>query len=189
MSHFIFTSFKLVYLKFQHRIFSRTKSRQKPGIRRIHTHTLGGSYNAWAVLFCFQSLQDENGFSLPRGPLFMSPLSFTPAVMEALTDPSSTKSTTLRQLIDLFDRKQVQLNLSLMTTVWRSLRLYSGDLNSDLVRYLNGPKQFVCWMVCYSSHVLNSELIVCYSNGKKFGNQIAFGYQTFYHSWQVRTVR
>ena len=33
-------------------------------------------------------------------------------------------------------------------------------------------------MVCYSSHVLNSELIVCYSNGKKFGNQMSFGYQT-----------
>ena len=33
-------------------------------------------------------------------------------------------------------------------------------------------------MVHYSSHVLNSELIVCYSNDKKFGNQMAFGYQS-----------
>ena len=36
-------------------------------------------------------------------------------------------------------------------------------------------------MISYSSHVLNSELIVCYLNGKKFGNWMAFGYQTFYH--------
>ena len=47
--------------------------------------------------------------------------------------------------------------------------------------YSNGPKQFVRWMVCYLSHVLNSELIVCYSIGKKFGNQMPFGFQTFYH--------
>ena len=36
-------------------------------------------------------------------------------------------------------------------------------------------------MVRYSRHVLKSKLIVCYSNAKKLGNQMAFGYQTFYH--------
>ena len=50
------------------------------------------------------------------------------------------------------------------------------DLNSKLIRYSNGPKQFVHQMVRYSSHVSRIELIVCYSNGKKFGNQIAFGH-------------
>ena len=60
------------------------------------------------------------------------------------------------------------------------LIMYSGDLISKIVWYSNGPKQLVCQMVCYSSHVLNSELIVHYSNGKKFDNRIAFGYQTFY---------
>ena len=54
-------------------------------------------------------------------------------------------------------------------------------LNSKLVWYANGPKQFVHQMPRYLSHVLNSELIVRYSNGKKFGNQMAFGDQTFYH--------
>ena len=39
---------------------------------------------------------------------------------------------------------------------------YSGDLNIELVWYSNGPKQFVHLMVCYSSHVLNSKLIVCF---------------------------
>ena len=29
---------------------------------------------------------------------------------------------------------------------------YSGDLNSELVRYSNGPKQFSCQMVRYSGH-------------------------------------
>jgi phosphatidate phosphatase PAH1 len=74
-------------------------------------------------MFCFQSLQDQNGFSLPRGPLFMSPLSFTPAVMEALTDPSSTKSTTLRQLIDLFDRKQVHYTLIITCSYFKKYDL------------------------------------------------------------------
>ena len=45
---------------------------------------------------------------------------------------------------------------------------YSGDLNSELVRYLNGPKQFARRMVCYSSHDLNSELIVRYSGHRVF---------------------
>ena len=39
----------------------------------------------------------------------MSPLSFTPAVVEAVRDPSPTKAATIKQLIDLFDRKQVRL--------------------------------------------------------------------------------
>ena len=59
--------------------------------------------------------------------------------------------------------------------------LYSGDLNSKLVWYKNGPKQFVHQMVGFTSHVLNSKLIVRYLNGKKFGNQMAFGELTFYH--------
>ena len=58
--------------------------------------------------------------------------------------------------------------------VW-TLSKYSGNLNSKLVQHSNGPKQFVHRMVHYSSQVLNYELIVCNSNGKKFGNR------TFYH--------
>ena len=50
-------------------------------------------------------------------------------------------------------------------------RLYSGDLNRELVWYSNGSKQFVPQLVRYSSHVLNMELIVCYSNGKNFSTE------------------
>ena len=53
----------------------------------------------------------------------------------------------------------------------------SGDLNSKLVWYLIDSKQFVHRMVSYSSHVLKAG----YLNGEKFGNQMAFVYQTFYH--------
>ena len=59
--------------------------------------------------------------------------------------------------------------------------MYSGDLNSELVKYSNGPEQFVHRMVRCSSHVLKSELKVCNSNGTKFVNRMAFGYQAFYH--------
>ncbi len=55
----------------------------------------------------FQTLQDRQGFSLPRGPLFMSPLPFARSVVEAVTDPSATKASTLRDILDLFDKKQV----------------------------------------------------------------------------------
>ena len=55
--------------------------------------------------------------------------------------------------------------------------IYSGDLNSKFIWYLNGQKQFIPWMVCYSSHVLNSKLIVHYLNSTKSGNWMAFGCQ------------
>ena len=45
-------------------------------------------------------------------------------------------------------------------------RKYSGDLNCELVWYSNGLKQFVRQMICYSSHALNSKLMVSYSIGK-----------------------
>ena len=38
------------------------------------------------------------------------------------------------------------------------MRCYSAELNYELVRYSNGPKQFVCQMVHYSSHVLIKKL-------------------------------
>ena len=34
-------------------------------------------------------------------------------------------------------------------------------------------------MVCFSSHVLNTELIVCYSNGWKVNKRMVFSYQIF----------
>ena len=37
------------------------------------------------------------------------------------------------------------------------------DLNTELVRYLNGQKYFACGMVCYSSPGLNNKLESCYS--------------------------
>ena len=52
-----------------------------------------------------------------------------------------------------------------------SLLDYSADMNSKLVRYLNGPKQFVPSMVHYSSHILNSEPIVPYSNGNNLATK------------------
>ena len=45
---------------------------------------------------------------------------------------------------------------------------YSGDLNRELVRYSNGPKQLARRMVRYSSHDLNSELKVRYSGHRVF---------------------
>ena len=51
-----------------------------------------------------------------------------------------------------------------------TLSKYSGDLISELVwySYLNGPKQFASWMVCYSGHGLNNKLIVRYSGQSVF---------------------
>ena len=50
-------------------------------------------------------------------------------------------------------------NLSDVIYKWPKVK-YSGDLNSKLVKYSDGSKQFVPRMVRNSSHVLNIELIV-----------------------------
>ena len=43
---------------------------------------------------------------LPQGPLFMSPIPFTKAIIEAISDPSSTKSLKINEVINLFDKKE-----------------------------------------------------------------------------------
>ena len=57
------------------------------------------------------------------------------------------------------EEQQIYRDSSCNVFVFFSELEYSGDLNSELVRYLNGPKQFIHCMVCYASHVLNSKLI------------------------------
>ena len=66
-------------------------------------------------------------------------------------------------------RLRKRTNLCYVIYKWPKVK-NSGDLNSKLVRYSDGPNQFVPQIVRNSSHVLNRELIVCYSNDKKFGN-------------------
>ena len=45
-----------------------------------------------------------------------------------------------------------------------SFKIYSGDLNNEIVWHFNGPNLCNGWTVHYSDHGLNSELkLVCYS--------------------------
>ena len=46
---------------------------------------------------------------------------------------------------------------------------YSGDLNSELVQYTYGPKQFALRIAGYSGHGLNNELARYYSYFPPFG--------------------
>ena len=51
-----------------------------------------------------QTLDDtDGGFSLPFGPVFMSPKSMAEAALEALAGPEIQKKRTLKRLLDLFD--------------------------------------------------------------------------------------
>ena len=65
-----------------------------------------------------------------------------------------------RACLDLQKHKRIVIIIVCQTFIGA----YSGDLNSTLVRYSNGPKQFARRMVLYSSHDLNSELKVHYSS-------------------------
>ena len=56
--------------------------------------------------FFLQDLQDQNGFSLPIGPVFMSPKSFAEALVDALSDPSGVKATKIQSFVNLFNIKQ-----------------------------------------------------------------------------------
>ena len=50
-----------------------------------------------------QTLQAIKGFSLPYGPVFMSPKPIAEAALEGLTNPEKQKTETLNGLFSLFD--------------------------------------------------------------------------------------
>ena len=75
--------------------------------------------------YLFQDLKDKNGFSLPIGPVFMSPKTFADAMKDALTDPSPVKAETMMSFLKLFDlRENVVLGAY-------------GNRNSDTKAYLD----------------------------------------------------
>lgn len=71
-----------------------------------------------------QDLQDQNGYSLPKGPVFMSPKTFSEALVDAMSDPSKVKATKIQSVLNLFDIKQDVI-----------LGAY-GNRNSDTKAYL-----------------------------------------------------
>ena len=74
--------------------------------------------------FLLQDLQDQNGYSLPKGPGFMSPKTFAEALVDAMSDPSKVKATKIQSILNLFDLKQDVI-----------LGAY-GNRNSDTKAYL-----------------------------------------------------
>ena len=71
-----------------------------------------------------QDLQDQNGYSLPKGPVFMSPKTFAEALVDAMSDPSKVKATKIQSVLNLFEIKQDVI-----------LGAY-GNRNSDTKAYL-----------------------------------------------------
>jgi len=74
----------------------------------------------------------------------MSPLPFAQSVVEAVTDPSVTKAATLRDILDLFEKKQVWQfsnfqqsdNLSKRSSQDVVYGAY-GNANTDTIAYMN----------------------------------------------------
>ena len=56
--------------------------------------------------YLFEDLQDQNGYSLPKGPVFLSPKTFAKALVDALSNPSPVKTATTKAFLDLFDIKE-----------------------------------------------------------------------------------
>ena len=76
------------------------------------------------IYIFLQDLQDQNGYSLPKGPVFMSPKTFAEALVDAMSDPSKVKATKIQSVLNLFDIKQDVI-----------LGAY-GNRNSDTKAYL-----------------------------------------------------
>ena len=54
--------------------------------------------------YLFQTLQDQDGYSLPMGPVFLSPRTFIGGVIAELSDPAPMKTAMIKSVTDLFDR-------------------------------------------------------------------------------------
>ena len=72
-----------------------------------------------------QDLQDQNGYSLPPGPVFMSPKTFAEALVDALSNPSPVKTSTIKSFIELFDLKD------------NVIKGAYGNRNSDTQAYMD----------------------------------------------------
>jgi len=75
--------------------------------------------------YLFEDLQDQNHFSLPKGPVFMSPKTFAEALVDALSNPTPVKTSTIKSLLDLFDIKE-----NVVVGAY-------GNKNSDTQAYMN----------------------------------------------------
>merc|ERR1711997_1095567 len=76
--------------------------------------------------YLFQDLQGQNGYSLPKGPVFMSPKTYAEALIDAMTNPAPVKAATIKKFLDLFESKNNVV-----------LAAY-GNRNSDTQAYMDG---------------------------------------------------
>lgn len=76
----------------------------------------------------------------------MSPMPFAQSVVEAVTDPSVTKAATLRDILDLFEQKQVEIFSSSSWALFPPQWLLGfqdvvygayGNANTDTIAYMN----------------------------------------------------
>ena len=62
---------------------------------------------------------------MPAGPIFMSPKTFAEALVDALSNPSPVKTTTIKSFIELFDQKE------------NIIKGAYGNRNSDTQAYMD----------------------------------------------------
>ena len=55
--------------------------------------------------YLFETLQDQDGFSLPQGPVFMSPRPLAMAALASIADPAPMKTALIKTITDTFERK------------------------------------------------------------------------------------
>lgn len=95
--------------------------------------------------YLFQDLQNQDGYSLPQGPVFMSPKTFAQALVDAMTDPSIVKTDALVNILRLFDVRQDAI-----------VGAY-GNRNSDTEAYMGaGIRPNIIYMINNEGELLRA---------------------------------
>ena len=55
--------------------------------------------------YLFETLQDQDGFSMPQGPVFMSPRPLAVAALAAIADPAPMKTALIKSITNTFERQ------------------------------------------------------------------------------------
>ena len=76
----------------------------KNGYVLIYISAISSSADELTRKYLFDQLQNIDGYSLPRSPLFMSPITWHKALISQ--DKAAIKLSTLRSIIELFDTKE-----------------------------------------------------------------------------------
>ena len=83
-------------------------------------------------------MQNQNGYSLPKGPLFLSAKTFIGSIFSELSDPAPMKIALIKKITEIFDKKE-DIFVGAYGNKDSDVRAYKGAEISESKVYIADP--------------------------------------------------